>query len=224
MQLHQINQEGENLDSLQQNVQQMLHPTVCRLLATRIVNKLLSATQFQGNIMDSIEDCRARWTTYKNINRWFDESERQLKELCFAEMDNDFDISISEEQLKIIVNFNCQQKNQSCLWFWFQTGMGLHCCYEWKGRNEWQRIWETYLLKPYTIVSWRSWRCIQICDPQMWHGSWKNESQFVGKAPSKRVLHVPRSFQHHNCDLGKQSIVWFVQITLVCKPSTDDRK
>ena len=107
----QINQEGDKnvLDSLEHTVQLVLEPMVkCSPgVSSRIVNKLLSAaTQFEGKAMDLMEERRAKWTTFRTIDRWFDEWERQLLQLGFAVTDEAGVSFIAEEQRKRIINID----------------------------------------------------------------------------------------------------------------------
>ena len=78
-------------------------PGIC----SRIVNKLLAAaTQFQGKAMDSMEERQAKLTTFRTIDRWFDEWERQLLQLGFAETDVEGVSVVSKEKKKRIINID----------------------------------------------------------------------------------------------------------------------
>jgi hypothetical protein len=74
----------------------------------KLLNRVLSSTakNLDASKMEYCEDRRVRWTTYSNINSWFDNWERDLVELGFAFYGKDGKVVIPDEQLPNIINFD----------------------------------------------------------------------------------------------------------------------
>ena len=74
----------------------------------KLLNRLLISTarDINASKLEYCEDCRIRWTIYKNINMWFDNWEKDLLRLGFAFEDDDGNVMIPDEQLRNIINFD----------------------------------------------------------------------------------------------------------------------
>jgi hypothetical protein len=74
----------------------------------KLLNRLLISTarDINASKLEYCEDRRIRWTIYKNINMWFDNWEDDLLRLGFAFEDDDGKVTIPDEQLRNIINFD----------------------------------------------------------------------------------------------------------------------
>ena len=75
---------------------------------SKLLNRVLldTAKYLDASKMEYCEDRRIRWTTYSNINIWFDNWEWDLVDLGFAFYDEDGKCVIPDEQLCNILNFD----------------------------------------------------------------------------------------------------------------------
>ncbi len=73
-----------------------------------LLNRLLKSTALEltSGRSNNVEERRVRWTTYFNIKSWFDNWERDLLELGFAEVDSEGKTVIPMEQLEKIINID----------------------------------------------------------------------------------------------------------------------
>jgi len=75
---------------------------------TKLLNRVLLSTAkyLDASKMEYSEERRIRWTTWPNINSWFDNWEKDLVELGFAYYDEDEHLIIPDEMLANIINFD----------------------------------------------------------------------------------------------------------------------
>ena len=106
--LNQINQQGHlnTHGGYLEVVQDVIRPLLPKV-GPSLVNQLLkrTTTDFKGKISIPMEERRSRWTTYSNINMWFNQWETNLLELGFAYRQNG-SIVIPPRQLKHIINID----------------------------------------------------------------------------------------------------------------------
>jgi hypothetical protein len=71
-------------------------------------NKLLaeSSVDFKASVHAPVEDRRQRWTTYNNLNSWFENWERDIVQLGFGIRMDDGSVFVSEEQKGRILNLD----------------------------------------------------------------------------------------------------------------------
>jgi len=74
----------------------------------KMLQRVLSATarNLDASTMHIAEDRRVRWTTHANISSWFDNWEFDLVDLGFAVRAADGKVTILDEQLRFIINFD----------------------------------------------------------------------------------------------------------------------
>ena len=67
---------------------------------------LSTAKYLDASKMEYCEDRRIRWTTWANLNAFFDNWEKDLVELGFAFYNKDGECIIPDEMLPYIINFD----------------------------------------------------------------------------------------------------------------------
>ena len=82
--------------------------SVIVLDCNHLLHRLLKSTALEltSGRSNNVEEGRVHWTTYFNIKSWFDNWERDLLELGFAEVDSEGKTVIPTEQLKKIINID----------------------------------------------------------------------------------------------------------------------
>ena len=104
--INQLNRRDDKLtfDKLAAKINKTMNHDYRKKLLNRV---LLSTTKYlDASKMEYCEDCRIRWTTWTNINAWFDNWERDSVELGFAFYNEQGQCIIPDEMLPYILNFN----------------------------------------------------------------------------------------------------------------------
>ena len=105
-----INQfNGKNVENSRNNRHNCMMKVMGKeenIVSTSLLNSIFhtTAVDILSTQTTNVEERRIIWTTYNNLNSWFDNWEHDLEDLGFAKRDEEGDIYIPVEQLSHIIN------------------------------------------------------------------------------------------------------------------------
>ena len=95
MKINQLN--GQSVENSRKNLHNRVMKVIGKeenIVSTSLLNRILQATAVEilSTLTTNVEERRIIWTTYTNLKSWFNNWERDLEDLGFAERGEEGDL------------------------------------------------------------------------------------------------------------------------------------